>query len=198
MTIVQCDRLFFSIRRLLLHWRCFYRSTNIFQKPREHLKILDVIMVAGNKFHAEDLKIFGRNLCTPDGRRLLWMQLQYEWSSLQLPKDFSHHLTFSKHRIDVIICCEKSPCFCCCSCVIRRALWAGTGGAKKRISVFCSGNKCVSSPNCPESFWGTPSLLFKGYSWVLSRGKSDGVMEMSRPSFSAEVRNAWSYISTSL
>jgi len=27
--------------------------------------------VTGSKFHAEGSKIFGRNLCTPDGRRLL-------------------------------------------------------------------------------------------------------------------------------
>ena len=53
-----------------------------------------------------------------------------------------------------------------------------------------------SSPKCPDRLWGPPSLLFNGY-----RDSLPGVVRPGReadhsPSPSAEVKNEWSYTSS--
>jgi hypothetical protein len=89
----------------------------------------------------------------------------------QLLKDFSLHLTFFKPRIDVIICCETSPCFCCYSCGIVGP--CGQGLEERRNGFrFSAPARDEFLLQLSRMTLSTSSPLFKGYCALFLVGKA--------------------------
>jgi hypothetical protein len=49
--------------------------------------------------------------------------------------------------------------------------------------------------NCPDRLWGTLSLIFNGYCVSFQRIKRQGLKVEHTLSYSAEIKNEWSYSS---
>jgi hypothetical protein len=59
--------------------------------------------------------------------------------------------------------------------------------------IVAKDKRFLSSPKCPEWFWGLPSLLFSGFWGLLSLGLKQLCQKLHSPPVTAEVKNAWYY-----